>query len=61
MKPFTRAACGVFALVALAQLLRVVLGWDVTVNGFLIPIWVSAAVCLISATLAVMLRREHRA
>jgi hypothetical protein len=60
VKPFTTAAFGVFTLVALAQLLRVLLGWEVTVNGFLIPIWVSVIVCLIAATLAVMLRRENR-
>ena len=60
MKPFTTAAFGVFTLVALAQLLRITLGWEVTVNGVLIPTWVSAVACLIAATLAVMLRRENR-
>jgi hypothetical protein len=59
MKPFTTAAFGVLVLVALAQLLRVVLGWAVTVNGFLIPAWVSIILCLVAATLAVMLRREN--
>jgi len=59
MKPFTTAAFGVFVLVALAQLLRVVLGWAVMVNGYLIPSWVSIILCVIAATLAVMLRREN--
>ena len=59
MKPFTTVAIGVFALVAIAQLLRLVLGWNVTVNGILIPMWVSAIACLLAATLAVMVWREQ--
>jgi hypothetical protein len=59
MKPFTTAAFGVFVLVALAQLVRVVLGWEVAINGFLIPAWVSVILCVVAATLAVMLRREN--
>ena len=61
MKPFTTAASVVFTLVALAQLLRVVLGWEVTVGGLLIPLWLSAIACLIAATLAVMVWRENHA
>jgi hypothetical protein len=61
MKPFTTAASVVFTLVALAQLLRVALGWEVRVGGFLIPLWASAIACLIAATLAVMVWRENRA
>jgi len=58
MKPFTTIAIVVFSLVALVQLLRVVLGWDVTVNGILISVWASVIACVIAATLAFMLRRE---
>ncbi|HTD10911.1 MAG TPA: hypothetical protein VK676_02475 [Steroidobacteraceae bacterium] len=61
MKPFTTAASVVFTLVALAQLLRVALGWEVSVGGLLIPLWASAIACLIAATLAVMVWRENRA
>ena len=61
MKPFTSIAVGVFALVALLQLLRVVLGWEVTINGFVIPLWASVVACVVAATLAIMLRRESRA
>jgi hypothetical protein len=60
MKPFTIVAIVVFTLVALAQLLRVVLGWEVTVNGVFIPFWASVIACVIAATLAVMLWREKR-
>ena len=60
MKPATTVAIAIFALVALAQLLRVLLAWNVTVNGTVIPFWVSIAVFGIGATLAIMLWREQR-
>ena len=60
MKPFSAIAVVVFVLVALAQLLRLVLGWPVVVNGINIPLWVSAIACLVAAGLAVMVWRETR-
>lgn len=60
MKPFTTIAVVVFSLVALLQLLRVALGWDVVVNGILIPVWGSVLACVVAATLAFMLWREAR-
>ena len=60
MKPYTTAASVVFTLVAIAQLLRFALGWTVIINGYFIPLWMSAVACLIAATLAVMIRREAR-
>jgi hypothetical protein len=60
MKPFTFIAVVVFSLVALLQLLRVALGWDVTVNGVVIPPWASIIGCAFAAALAFMLAREAR-
>jgi hypothetical protein len=60
MKPFTFIAVVVFSLVALVQLLRVVLGWVVSVNGILIPVWASVIACAVAAVLAFMLAREAR-
>jgi len=60
MKPFTRIAVVVFSLVALLQLFRVALGWDVTVGGILIPSWASVVACVVAATLAFMVWRETR-
>ena len=60
MKPFTTIAVVVFSLVALLQLLRIALGWEVTVNGILIPVWASVIACVVAATLAFMLPREVR-
>jgi hypothetical protein len=58
LKPFTTVAIAVFLLVAVLQLLRVVLGWAVTVNGVLIPLWASVIACIVAATLGFMLWRE---
>jgi hypothetical protein len=60
MKPFTALAIVIFSLIALLQLLRVALGWEVTVNGALIPIWASVIACVVAAALAFMLWRETR-
>jgi Na+-transporting NADH:ubiquinone oxidoreductase subunit NqrE len=60
-KPFTTAAIVVFSLVAFLQLIRVVLGWEVTANGIFIPLWASVIACAIAGTLAFMLWRETRA
>jgi len=60
MKPFTTTAIAVFSLVALLQLLRVALGWEVAVNGYYIPPWASAVACAFAAGLAFMLWGERR-
>jgi len=59
MRPFTALAVLVFFIVAAVQLLRVLLGWVVTINGVLIPSWASVVICLITLILAVMIWREH--
>ena len=41
MKPFTMIAVVVFSLIALMQLLRFFLRWEITVNGVIVPVWVS--------------------
>jgi len=60
MKPFSLIAALVFGLVAVVQLLRVILGWSVVINGFAIPLWASAVACLVAAVLAAMVWRESR-
>ncbi len=59
-KPFTTIAVVIFSLVALLQLLRVLLGWEVTVNGVAIPLWASAVAVAIATGLAAMVWRETR-
>jgi hypothetical protein len=60
VKPFSTLAAVIFALIALAQLLRLVLGWSVVVNGISIPLWPSAIACLVAGGLAAVVLREAR-
>ena len=59
-KPFTTIAVGVFGLVALLHVLRLVFGWEVTIQGSIVPMWVSVVGVIIAGGLAVMLWRESR-
>jgi hypothetical protein len=60
MKPFTTATLVILALVAIVHVLRLLLGWSVTINGTDIPMWVSAVAFVITTGLAVGLWRETR-
>lgn len=59
-KPFTLIAVALLSLVAVLQLLRFVLGWEVTVNGFVVPVWASAIAFVIAGGLAAMTWAETR-
>jgi hypothetical protein len=59
MKPFTCVAVVVLWLIALVRIGRFVGGWEVTLNGAAVPLWLSAAVAAVSAGIAVMVRREQ--
>jgi hypothetical protein len=61
MKPFTVISILVFSLVSVLQLTRVILGWEVSINGVSIPVWASGIAFVVSGGLAVMLWRENRA
>ena len=57
-KPFTHTAVFVLALVALVQLLRLILGWDVVVHGHAVPMWFSFVALVVAGGLAVTVWRE---
>lgn len=57
-KPFTLVTVIVLSLIALLQLVRFVMAWEVVISGVMIPVWVSAIACLVAAGLAFMLWRE---
>ena len=59
-KPFTVVAVVVLLLVSLLQLLRLVLGWAITIDGVAIPLWASGVACVVAAGLAAMVWRELR-
>ena len=60
MKPFSTAASILLALISLLQLLRFLMGWVVTVNGVIIPVWASGIACLVAGGLAVKVWKEAR-
>jgi len=60
MKPFASITVVFLALLALLQSTRVLLGWEVVVNGFAVPVWASASAAVIAGGLALMLWRESR-
>ena len=59
-KPFTLVAVVVFSVVALLQLLRLLLGWEITINAITIPLWASGVAFVVAAGLAAMVWRERR-
>ena len=60
MKPFTTLAVVVFSVVAFMHLLRLYFHWQVTVNGIVVPLWLSIPGFIIAGILAFMLRREAK-
>jgi len=40
-KSFAFVSGIIFTIVALVHLLRLALGWDITIGGWLVPMWVS--------------------
>ncbi len=59
-KPFTTIAVIVLSLIAVLQLLRFLLKWEVTLNGTIVPVWLSGVAFLVAGGLAVMVWRENR-
>ena len=60
MKPVTMITVLFLAMVAVAHLLRLLLGVEVTVGGTLVPLWVSVIACVVPAGLVVGLWLESR-
>jgi len=60
VKPFTVTAAVLLSLIAVMQLLRFVLGWHVTVNGVVVPVWLSGIAFVVAGGLAVALWWERR-
>jgi len=60
MKPGSMLAILLLSLVAIAHLLRLVNGLDITVGGWDVPQWVSVGGAIVPAAIAFLLWRESR-
>ena len=60
MKPFTLITVVFMSLIAILQLTRCVLGWEVSVNGVSSPVGLSGSAFVVVGGLAAMLWRENR-
>lgn len=60
MKRFTMFAIVLLSAVSALQLLRTVMAWPVTVNGWVVPVWASGIACVVAGVTAAMLWRESR-
>ncbi|MBU1261223.1 MAG: hypothetical protein KJ757_00640 [Planctomycetes bacterium] len=60
MKPSVIVTVIFLLIVSAAHLIRLILQWKVSVNTFDVPLWMSAAACIVTAVLAFWLRRENK-
>lgn len=60
MRPVPTAAAVLFGLIAVMQSLRVIMRWEITLNGARVPIWLSEIAFVLAAVLAVLLWRDAR-
>jgi len=60
MKPATLVATIFIFVVAVLHLVRIFLHVEVTVNGAMVPMWMSIVAFLFTGGLAIMMFRENR-
>ena len=60
MKPFSKIAAVIFAIVALLHLARVILNLDLLVGDYKVPMWVSIVGSIIPLILSIGLWRESK-
>ena len=60
MKLFATIAVAVFVVVALLHVLRILMGWEVLIQGAVVPMWVSYLGLVVAGGLAFLLWRESR-
>ncbi len=53
MRSYLRLSGAILGLIALAQALRLVVQWPVTVGTFLVPLWPSVIAMLIAGSLSI--------
>ncbi len=60
MKPVTKVAIAVFTIVSIIQFVRFAQGWEVVMNGTVVPLWASALAGTVAGLLAYFLWQENR-
>jgi hypothetical protein len=60
MKTFCTLAAAIFALIALLQLIRIVMGWSIALNGVDVPFWPSWIAVVVAAALSFVGFRASR-
>ena len=60
IRTFCTLAAAIFALIAILQLIRIVMGWVVTFNGMDVPFWASWIAVIVAGTLSFMGFRATR-
>jgi hypothetical protein len=60
MKPASTIAAVLLFVVAVVHVLRLVYGWQITVAGDVVPMWVSVVGLVVAGALSVLLWRESR-
>lgn len=58
MKTGTLLAIIVFSLVAIAHVLRLAMGWAVTIDAWAVPMWVSALGALVPVSISFLLWKD---
>jgi hypothetical protein len=58
VKPFTTVAVGIFSLICLLHVVRLMTGLEVVVGGWVVPLWVSVPGAIVMGGLAYMLWKE---
>jgi uncharacterized membrane protein YhaH (DUF805 family) len=57
---YLTVTAALFLVMAVAHLLRIILGWHVEIGGLSIPLWVSWLAVLVAGALAYIGFRQHR-
>jgi hypothetical protein len=52
-RQYARISASLFGAVALLQLVRVINGWSVAINGFAVPLWASWIIIVVTGALCV--------
>jgi hypothetical protein len=53
-RTFCTLAAAIFALIALLQLIRIVMGWSVSLNGVDVPFWASWIAVIVAGALSLI-------